>query len=245
MKSFECARLCRNRCAILSILMMLATAATSTNVFGASAGFSEPCTRTESFSLPATLPPWDFRTATPGALRMVELNHFTPNIASLLRGNTGTLAQELSFVLHSFPNHHRALATVARYGIREKSPQPGHLDYTVDCYFQRAMRFQPDDNITRLLYADYLGKTQRVDQAVPILEQVRSVAKDNPITLYNIGLLYFEFGRYPEALVLAHASMALGIPRTELRDQLKSKGQWSDPPASPTEGAASTPSRSN
>lgn len=196
--------------------------------------FVEPCRRTESFPLPATRGPFDYRNQRQ-ALQMVESNHFTPPVESLLRGKTGPLAQDLSFVLHAFPNHHRALVSVMRYAEREKQPQPGGLDYTVDCYLQRALVFRPDDNVARMLYADWLSRTQRPQEAKQQLDYVRSIAGDNPLTHYNLGLLYFQIGRYDEALTQAHRAIAMGVPMTELRDRLSAKGQWKDAPA---EGAA-------
>lgn len=199
--------------------------------------FVEPCARTESFAKPSTAGPFDYRTQK-NSLRTVEANHFVPQIENLVRGKTSSLAAELSFVLHAFPNHHRALAAVMRYGLRERSPQPGGLDYTVDCYFERALRFRPDDVIVRMLYADQLGRTDRPDAAAAQLDYVRAVAPNNPMTQYNVGLLYLQIGRHKEALAQAHAAAALGMPRTELRDKLKAKGQWVDAPA---DGVATPP----
>lgn len=206
---------------------------------GSARTLEEPCARTETFARPAVNGPFDYRNER-SALRMLESNHFVPQIENLVRGRTGTLAQELSFVLHGFPNHHRALAAIVRYSLREKSLQPKDMDYSVDCYFQRALVFRPDDHIVRMLFADYLVRTQRVGLALPLLEQVRSMSKDNPLTQHNLGLLYFEAGRYPEALALAHESMAQGMARTDLRDKLQAKGQWKDPPTA-SDSAASAP----
>lgn len=202
----------------------------------AAQAFAEPCARSDSFPRPAVNGPFDYRNQR-GSLNMVESNHFIPQIENLVRGKTGTLAQELSFVLHGFPNHHRALVSLSRYGLREKSPNPGDMDYTVDCYFQRALVFRPDDHIVRMLFADYLSRTARAAEAAAQLDYVRGTAGDNPMTHYNIGLLYFQVGRYAEALTQAHRAAALGMPRTELRDKLKAQGKWSEPAA----GAADAP----
>lgn len=198
--------------------------------------FVEPCVRTESFARPTTGGPFDYRNQR-ASLRTVESNHFIPQIENLIRGKTGPLAAELSFVLHSFPNHHRALAAVVRYGLREKSPQPGGLDYTVDCYFERALRFRPDDHIVRLLFADQLARTGRPNEALPQLAYVKAALPDNPLTQYNIGLLYLQIGHYEEALEQAHRAAALGVQQTRLRDELKAKGQWREPTEAPAAAA--------
>lgn len=160
---------------------------------------------------------------------MVESNHFAPFIENLQHGRTGTLAQELSFVLHGFPNHHRALASLIRWAERDKSNQPGKLDYTVDCYFQRALVFRPDDLIVRMLFADHLIRRRQEKDAAAQLEYVVAAAPDNPFTQYNVGLLYTQMGRYPEALIQAHRAIALGSQRTALKEKLKAQGQWQEP----------------
>lgn len=203
--------------------------------------FIEPCQRTESFPMPATRGPFDYRN-TPGTLAMVESNHFTPQVETLLRGKTGPFVTDLSFVLHAFPNHHRALAALVRYGEKEKSRQPGNLDYSIDCYFERALRFRSDDNIVRMLYVDYLGRTKRESDALTQLLVVKASAQDNPITQYNVGLLYFQLGRYAEAREQAHLAMAAGVQRTDLMEKLKAKGQWQEPSASVAPPAASAAS---
>jgi predicted Zn-dependent protease len=92
-----------------------------------------------------------------------------------------------------------------------------------------------------MLYAEQLGRTKREDEAVAQLERVKVASPDNPVTQYNIGLLYFQFGRYKEALAQAHRAATLGMPRTELMEKLKSKGQWAEPP---TAGDAVVPAAS-
>lgn len=206
--------------------------------------FVEPCARAETFPLPATNGPYDYRTEI-ATRRMVESNHFTPRIENLIRGRTGTLAQELSFLLHAFPNHHRGLAALVRYGEREKSVQPADLDYSVECYFLRAIRFRPDDLIVRMLFAEYLGRLQRVDDAATQLAYVKLEAADDPVTQYNLGLVYFEIGRYAEALAQAHTALALGMTRSGLMEQLKAKGQWVDPPAAAPDAPASAAGQSS
>lgn len=213
------------------LLGLVLTAAPAHAQATPTAAIQEPCARRDTFPRPAVNGPFDYRLGG-GNLGMVESNHFSPEIENLVRGRTGTLAQELSFVLHGFPNHHRALASVSRYALRERSPTPGQLDYTVDCYFARALRFRPDDHIVAMLYADFLTKSRRGGEAVQQLDGVsQSPAANNPLTSYNLGLLYLEAGRPELALTMAHRAMAQGNPRTGLADALRAKGQWKDPAA--------------
>jgi hypothetical protein len=59
------------------------------------------------------------------------------------------------------------------------------------------------------------------------------LAKDNPFTHFNIGLVYFDLKMYDRALAQAHRAIELQLPRTELRDMLTKAGHWKDPPAAP------------
>jgi tetratricopeptide (TPR) repeat protein len=108
------------------------------------------------------------------------------------------------------------------------------MQYTIDCYFDRAIRFTPDDVIVRMLFARHLGNLRNVSAARSQLEHATTLAGDNGLTHFNIGMTYFDLGLYPEALARAHAAREHGFPRPELEARLREKGQWSDPaPAKP------------
>lgn len=181
--------------------------------------------------------PYDYRTDK-SKLGIVEDYHFTPAVEALVRGSTSTLpGSDLSYTLGVFPNHHRALLAMVRYGQKMKSPQPPGARYSVDCYFDRALRFRPDDSIVRMIYANYLSKSARTPEAIQQLEQATADAKNNAFSHYNIGLIYFDLKQYDRALVQAHKALSLGFPQTALRDQLQSVGKWTEPadlPVTPT-----------
>jgi tetratricopeptide (TPR) repeat protein len=172
--------------------------------------------------------PWDFRTARKEDLRVVQDAHFTPRIEKLQPGER-ILGDDISYTLSVFPNHHRALLAMSRLAEREKTSKPEKSYHTVDCWFDRAVRYRPDDTVARVLYAQYLTRARRTDDAQAQLEQATVHAKDNPFSHYNIGLLYFELGNHERALQQAHKAMALGMPRTDLADMLKRDGKWLEP----------------
>lgn len=182
--------------------------------------------------------PFDYTTDKP-KLPIVENNHFTSNVENLVRGVTGSLGGELSYTLRAFPNHHRALVAITKYGQRMKSERPGQLAYTISCFFERAIEFRPKDAIVRMLYASYLAKAGRMADAEAQLDTVVAQDINNAFTQYNLGLLFFEIGRHDRALAQAHKAMAMGMPRTELKDQLVAKGLWQEPAAAPAADAAS------
>lgn len=163
-------------------------------------------------------------------LGIVEDNHFTPEIEALIRGKTsGTPGGDLSYTLGVFPNHHRALLAMAALGEKEKASKVIGAHYSVECYFRRAVTWRPDDNIVRMIYANYLSKAMRLSEAENQLSIVSNQAGDNAYTHNNIGLLYFGMKNYEKALVHAHKAYALGLGIPTLRERLKSVGKWSEP----------------
>ncbi len=186
--------------------------------------------------------PWDFRTTTPASRAIVERVHFTPGVESLTRQATSTyreMARDVAYTLGVYPNHHRALITMRRLSERWRTdPAPGS-DLTVECWFDRAIRFRPDDTVARALYAQFLHSRKRTDDAVAQLEIAVGHAKDNPLSRYNLGLVFLEIGQPSLALREAHAALEGGFTRTDLRDALQRIGQWREPEAAA--GAASAP----
>lgn len=178
--------------------------------------------------------PWDYRSADRSNIALVEKHHFTPGIEAMVKPMNTTMremAQDVAYTLNVFPNHHRALLTMARLSDKHMADPPPGTARSVDCWFDRAIRFRPDDTVVRSLYALQLAKRKRQPEAEAQLEAAAAAAKDNPMSHYNIGLVYFDIGNHERALAQAHKAISLGVPRTELADRLKAAGKWRDPPA--------------
>lgn len=184
--------------------------------------------------------PHDYRNAAAPVRHIVEDYHFTPAVEQLIAGQSASIGSDLDYTLRAFPNHHRALVSMMNLGVRSKNPRPPGAQFSVECYFQRAITFRPDDLIVHMLYARYLGGANRRADALREVDYVVSQAQDNPFTHYNAGLLYMEMGEPAKALAQAHEAMRLGFTRSELKDQLKAAGKWAEPPAAPA-SAASAP----
>lgn len=172
--------------------------------------------------------PFDYRTQK-GSLKIVEESHFTPEVEALIRGKSGYLDSDIAYTLHTSPNHHRALISLTRLAERLKTTQPAHLVRPVECYFERAIRFRADDTVVRILYAQFLTKGGRKEEALYQLDTAVIYAKDKAFSHYNIGLAYFDMGQFDKALAQAHTATALGFDRTALADQLKSVNKWQEP----------------
>ena len=184
--------------------------------------------------------PFDYRTQRGKVLDVVERHHFTPEVEGLMRGKSSdNIGADLSYTLGTFPNHHRALMSMMKFGEKLKSPHPPHAAYSVECYFVRAIRFQPDDTTVRLMYANYLTRNSRFAESRRALEEVAKAAGGNPLTHYNMGLIYFDMKDYENALDKAHQALALGFPRTELRDKLTGAHRWRAPVNSPVSESTS------
>lgn len=184
--------------------------------------------------------PFDYRTDR-DKVGIVEKIHFTPQVEALVSGATGQIGGDLEYVLNKFPNHHRALVAVMRLGERQKTPQVKGMEYPVECYFDRALRFRRDDTVARTLYAVFLGQAGRRDDALRQLAYATEFAGDNALTFFNIGIAYADLRAYPQAVASAKRARELGLARTDLIDRLRKVGQWSEDGTAFQESSASKP----
>src|SRR4051794_565696 len=102
--------------------------------------------------------PFDYRTRAEHAenFTLVESAHFTPEVENGIRGSSGQIGGDLDYTLRAIPNHHRALASMARIAVRIKSVYVPGAKYPVECYFERAIRFTPNDGGVRAEFGNYL-----------------------------------------------------------------------------------------
>ena len=178
--------------------------------------------------------PYDYRTDR-DKLPIVLGAHFTQEVEALIRGTTSHRpGGDIDYTLRAIPNNHRALLAMMRLGEKEKTPQPNGSRYSIECWFERAVLFSPDDGIVRMIYSTYLNSNGRAPEATRQLEIATSYAKDSAFTHYNIGLHYFDMKNYDKALDLAHKAIELGFPQPVLRDKLQSVGKWAEPANAPT-----------
>jgi tetratricopeptide (TPR) repeat protein len=161
--------------------------------------------------------------------------HFTQPVESLIKGNTDFIGKDLDYTLRAFPNHHRALMSVIRYGERTKLATAPNMPRSIECYLDRAIRFSPDDAISRILYSMFLAKNNRKPEAIQQLDTAASGAegKENPFTHYNLGLNYFDLKEYEKSEIQAKKAYGMGFKQPTLKENLKSVGKWTEPEADP------------
>lgn len=166
-------------------------------------------------------------------LPVVEQYHFNKGVENLVKGMTGSLGGDISYTLEHFPNHHRALSSMARLALRDKTIQPVGARYTVSCYFERAIGYAPHDATARMVFGNYLLASKQDAAALAQLRAAAELAPEHATIQYNLGLLYARQKDYRQAMQYAEKAYALGFPLPGLRNQLKKAGHWQEPAATP------------
>jgi tetratricopeptide (TPR) repeat protein len=182
--------------------------------------------------------PHDYRTQRDKLLK-VEQFHFTPEMEAGIRSPNGTVAGEIHYTLKASPNHHRALVTMTNVVERARQDSLPGMEWPLECYFDRAIRFAHDDPVVRMLYARFLNQRNRKPEAEKQLMLASQFAPDNAFTQYNVGLVALEIGNHSLALKQAHMARAMGFTRLELENALRAANRWRDPSAESHEAAAS------
>ncbi len=179
-------------------------------------------------SLNSAFGPFDFRTISDYDKDLVERAHFTLEVESLLRGSSGALGQDLTYTLRAIPNHPRALLAISKLSLRTKDPKPHKAGLSIDCFFERGMRFQPNDPFPPVLYALHKIRAGRASEAPILLDRAAELANDDMNLHYNIGLGYAELRDWTKAKKHADIAYAAGFPLAGLRERLRQAGAWKD-----------------
>lgn len=155
-------------------------------------------------------------------LPLVEAYHFTRVTETL--GKSDRVAKHygnLHYTLRVFPNHHRALNTLSRLSRLAPVP-PGKRDSVMhpDCYFERAVKFRPEDPVVRLLYGIHLHMQKKLPQAQKHYEKALAIEPNYVEAHYNLGLLYFDMQHYDKAREEAKFAYERGYPLDGLKNKL-------------------------
>ncbi|MDO9598630.1 MAG: hypothetical protein Q7J47_12990 [Azoarcus sp.] len=180
--------------------------------------------------------PFDYRTSRAHLARVVEPHHFTTNV-ELMRGgaSTNVIGSDIAYTLRVSPNHHRALTTMGQWSLRTKSNPPKGSVYTVECWFDRAIRFRADDAMVKVIYGNYLIKSGKAEKAIAQFQAAIGDAGEDANVYYNLGLAYIELKKYDLALENAHMAYRLGFPLPGLKNRLQRAGAWREAPVGSAE----------
>jgi tetratricopeptide (TPR) repeat protein len=174
--------------------------------------------------------PFDFRSTPRSKLGVVEDFHFTEAVQELRHGATGHIGGDVDYLLRAVPNHPRGLLVMMKLSQKLRSPQPPGAHFPTECYFERAVRFQPDDGAAWALYAQYLYGEGKDKRALEMLERAATLSPDDAAISYNLGLVYAKAKRYDDALPLAQKAYGAGFPLPGLKKILSDAGKWTEAP---------------
>jgi len=183
--------------------------------------------------------PFDYRIASVENREIVESAHFTSQVEHLVQGNTARFpGADLAYTLRAFPNHTRALFAIVRLGEKENTDKPLGSLYTISCWFDRAIRFTPNDGSVRLVFGIYLTRKGKTKEAIAQLQVAKKMGGDPANVNYNLGLAYFDLKEYENSLAHAYAAYELGFPLAGLRNKLQQAGKWRNRPVVSVPAAA-------
>lgn len=212
----------------LALLLSLAAMAQAANA--AEAGKKPYCG-----PLANSFGPFDYRApGDPANLSIVETHHFNEGVEAGLTGMGSLVGGDLDYTLRAFPNHARALNTLIIMTKRNRGAAqiPG-AHYATECYFERAVRFQPEDSAAWALYAQFLYATGHSERALPMLQKAAELSPENATINYNVGLAYAQQKDYDKALPFAQKAYAAGFPLQGLKQKMVTAGKWVEPPPKP------------
>jgi len=155
-------------------------------------------------------------------LNLVERAHFTADVETLRRGKSSVnVIDDLNYTLRAFPNHHRALNSLAKFALQGgKIPSDSSIP-SADCYFRRAVAFRPEDEVVRMIYGNYLAKRgDRVGAKAQYMDALRLAPSAVELN-YNAGLFFASEGDLARARELARVAYEGGYPLPGLRNKIK------------------------
>ena len=164
-------------------------------------------------------------------LALVENFHFDSDVEMLIKGMQGPLPGDIHYTLKHFPNHYRALNSMANWHLQNPNPKDEECDcldwlLSAECYFTRAITFRPQDPMLYYIFGIYLHKKGDLARAVDAYIDASNLGLDAAEVHYNFGLLLVDTGDYDQAKEHATRAYADGVPFPGLRNKLQRAGHW-------------------
>ena len=172
--------------------------------------------------------PFDYyRPKEANAVMLVEQGHFSSDVEALRRGTTAQSPKgDLQYTLLAIPNHPRALNTLVNLARRERTSHPKGMRYPVECYFDRAIRFRPNDGMVKMIFGNYLSAGGKLDEAKAMYVDAERTLSGRPNFHYNYGLLNVAMKEWDLAVDNAARAYAGGFDLPGLRNKLVGAGKW-------------------
>lgn len=168
--------------------------------------------------------PWDFTNPRhEDKLGKVIRAHFTTKVERLLEGQSGDLSHDIDYTLRAIPNYHRALLATAK---KERLNGYNRNFYDAACYFKRAIYFQPQDAVTRMLFGSHLHMIKDFSGALRQYNDALTIAPNYIEIHYNIALTYIELAQFEKAFEHAEVAYQNGYPLPGLKEKLKQHGYY-------------------
>ena len=108
----------------------------------------------------------------------------------------------------------------------------------MECWFERAERFVPDDGTVLMIHGIYTLRKGDARAAIAKFKRSEELSGPNANLHYNLGLAYLEVRDYDNALDRARSAYRLGFPLPGLRNKLQEAGKWQQPAESPATAVA-------
>lgn len=164
-------------------------------------------------------------------LELVESAHFNRDVETLKAGQQGPLPGDIHYTLKHFPNHYRALNSMANWYIQNPIPDYEECDCAdwllpAECYFTRALTFKPKDPVLFYILGLFLHKKGDLIRAVDAYDDAAKLGLDTAEYHYNYGLLMVDARDFEAARLHAQIAYAKGAAFPGLKNKLESAGEW-------------------
>ncbi len=181
-----------------------------------------------------TAGPYNYRTRSPGErwhVNDVNKHHYFKAQREMSKRSPlpQRIHRELSYTLIRIPNHHQALFLLARFHNQFPKeefnpPVAGVFSVSPECFFDRGMRFVPDDPYVPLLKAIYYHKRKRYKKSLPVYKRLIEKHPGWGELHYNLGLLYADMKDYKQATLHANKAQENGYTLPGLKNKLEKAG---------------------
>ena len=130
-----------------------------------------------------------------GRVKRVENVHFQNEmkLINLKKYSIARLAGEYTYTLRVFPNHSEALHAMSRLekiaggSLPQQAITPFTPKISAYCFFDRAIRFRPEDPHVRYMHAIHLHDRKQYAEAREAYALAEKLGMDNPNFFYNYG----------------------------------------------------------